>query len=160
MFYDRHRRVPNANDLTSRNVVSKPSVRVPTHNGMPSLTPSSSRLFCVRLGMAHDWCNTTAGSWVELFRSSVVSQTTLRFWNEVSFSERSLLCNSGLLIPATNRTRRATSKCSWKLHLDANHEFAHKFITASDLCIKLRPFNHLQLGWSDVSQKCSLDFSD
>ncbi len=28
-------------------------------------------------------------------------------------------CNSGLFIPATNLSRRATSKCSWKLHLDA-----------------------------------------
>ncbi len=119
MFYDRHSKAPNANDLTSRNIVSKPSVRVPSRTGMSSLTPSSSRLFCVWLGVAHDWCNTTAGYWVELFRSSVVLQTTPRFWNEVSFSERSLLCNSGLLIPATNRSRRATSKCSWKLHLDA-----------------------------------------
>ncbi len=38
--------------------------------------------------------------------------------NGVSFYERRFLCNSGLLIPATNRSRRATSKCSWKLHLD------------------------------------------
>ncbi len=106
-------------------------------------------------GLAHDWRNRTDGSWVEVFKSSFVTQKTLRFWNKASFWERNFLCNSGLLIPATNRSRRATSKCSWTLH-----EFAHRFISVWNQCVKLRPFNQFILDWSDVSQKCTLDFCD
>ncbi len=81
--------------------------------------PFLKHAVCSELGGAHDWCNRIVGSWVEFFNSSVVSQTTLTFWNEVPNSERSFLCNSGLLIPATNRSQRVTSKCPSKLHLDA-----------------------------------------
>ncbi len=76
-------------------------------------------LFCAWLGLEQDWCKRTVGSWVEFLKSWFVSQTTRRFWNDVSFSERSLLCNSGILIPASKRPRRATSRCPSKLHLDA-----------------------------------------
>ncbi len=51
------------------------------------------------LRLEQDWCKRTVGSWAEFFKSSFVSNTTLRFWNEIPFSERSFLCNSGLLIP-------------------------------------------------------------
>ncbi len=64
-------------------------------------------------GLEQDWFKRTVGSCVEFFKSSFVSQTTLMFWN--------VLCNSGLLIPATKRSRRATSRCPSKLHLDAWH---------------------------------------
>ncbi len=70
-------------------------------------------------GLVHDWCNRSASSWVEFFRSSVVSQTNLKFSNKASVSERSFRFHWVLFVPATNRSRRATSKCSWKLHLDA-----------------------------------------
>ncbi len=76
-------------------------------------------LCCAWWGLEQDRCRRTVSSWVEVFKSSFVLQTALRFWNEVSFSERSFLCNSGLLIPATKRSRRATSRCPSKLHLDA-----------------------------------------
>ncbi len=119
------------------------------------------RLFWDLWGVPHDWCNRTAVSWIQLFRSSVASQTTLRFWNEVSFSKRSFLCNSGLLISATNWSRRATSKCSWKLYLNA--------------CCCMRTTNSrtvLLAFWTNVwnfvrsissnwtGLKCSLDFCD
>ncbi len=74
---------------------------------------------CVWWGLEQDRCKSTVGFWVEVFKSSFVSQTTLRFWNDVSFSERKFLCNSGLLIAATKRSRRATSRCPSKLHWDA-----------------------------------------
>ncbi len=131
-----------------------------SHRPWASL-PFLKHAVCSELGGTHDWCNRIIGSWVEFFKPSIVSQATLTFWNEVPSSERSFRCNSGLLIPATNRPQRVTSKCPSKLHLDAwrwRRIVACRFVGVPDQ--KFGPFDELELLRPDVTLNCLLNFCD